>query len=73
MSVVRISMENCIGCRKCVQICPMDVFRFDTQIRKSVITYPEDCQSCGQCYLNCPGHSLGFTDLVTSAALTAVR
>ena len=73
MSVVRISMENCIGCRKCEQICPMDVFRFEPETRKSVIAYPEDCQSCGQCYLNCPGHSLGFTDLAASAALTAVR
>lgn len=73
MSVVRISMENCIGCCQCVSICPMDVFRFDPGTCKSVIAYPEDCQSCGQCYFNCPGHSLGFSDLVVSAALTAVR
>jgi MinD superfamily P-loop ATPase len=36
----------------------MDVFRFDEAKSKSVIAYPENCQSCGQCHLNCPGRSL---------------
>ncbi|MCD7882808.1 MAG: ferredoxin family protein [Lachnospiraceae bacterium] len=62
MSVIRADLNKCIGCQRCFKICPMDVFRFDYVRQKSVIAYPESCQSCGQCYLNCPAHSLGFTD-----------
>lgn len=38
----------------------MDVMRLDRSAMKSVIAYPENCQSCGQCYLNCPSDSLGI-------------
>ncbi len=62
MSVIRVDLNKCIGCQRCYKICPMDVFRFDYVRQKSVIAYPENCQSCGQCYLNCPSHSLGFMD-----------
>jgi ferredoxin len=40
----------------------MDVFYFDNETGKSVMAYPENCQSCGQCYLNCPGDSLCMVD-----------
>lgn len=58
MTVRRYDLDRCIGCRNCVTVCPMDVFRFDEQACKSVIAYPENCQNCGQCYLNCAGYSL---------------
>lgn len=37
MSVARYDLNKCIGCRSCVKVCPMDVFRFDEVNRKSVI------------------------------------
>lgn len=58
MSVVRYDLNKCIGCKHCVTVCPMDVFRFDEDANKSVIAYPENCQSCGQCYMGCMGSSL---------------
>jgi MinD superfamily P-loop ATPase len=51
----------------------MDVFRFDEKAAKSVIAYPENCQSCGQCYVNCPGHSLMLSNYTTGMAITSVR
>lgn len=60
MAVKRESLSVCIGCKTCYEVCPMDVFRFDANAMKSVIAYPENCQCCGQCYLNCPSHSLGI-------------
>ena len=39
MSVIRVDLNQCIGCRKCVIICPMDVFYFDEEARKSVLAY----------------------------------
>lgn len=64
MSIARKSFEACIGCQKCVERCPMDVFYYDARINKSVIVYPENCQSCGQCYLVCPADSLMIVDTV---------
>jgi hypothetical protein len=40
----------------------MDVFYFDESTKKSVIAYPENCQSCAQCYLGCLGDSLMMVD-----------
>ena len=73
MSIARKSLDNCIGCQRCVDRCPMDVFYYDPQTNKSVIAYPENCQSCGQCYLNCKGHSLGFTDEMFGYSITTNR
>ena len=73
MSVVRIDLNNCIGCENCVNICPMDVFYYDEMAHKSVLAYPENCQSCGQCYLNCKGHCLGISNDTYGYPLTAFR
>lgn len=61
MSVIRRDLNKCVGCMNCVTFCPMDVFRFDSSAAKAVIAYPEDCQICGQCFINCQGQSLGIT------------
>lgn len=41
----------------------MDVFYFDETANKSVMAYPENCQSCAQCYLHCMGGSLVMSTL----------
>lgn len=73
MGVVRIDLSRCIGCENCVNICPLDVFYFDHAAHKSVLAYPENCQSCGQCYLNCKGRSLGISNDQFSFPITAYR
>lgn len=58
MAVERYDLNACIGCKLCVNICPMDVFRFDEKQNKSIIAYPENCQACGMCFYVCLGDSL---------------
>jgi NAD-dependent dihydropyrimidine dehydrogenase PreA subunit len=58
MAIERYDLNKCIGCRNCINICPMDVFRFAEDANKSVIAYPENCQACGMCYYACLGSSL---------------
>ena len=58
MAIERFDLNKCIGCRNCINICPMDVFRFDETSNKSIIAYPENCQACGMCYYACLGASL---------------
>ncbi|MCD8085549.1 MAG: ferredoxin family protein [Clostridiales bacterium] len=73
MSVIRVDLNKCIGCENCVNICPLDVFYFDPVAHKSVLAYPENCQSCGQCYLNCQGRALGISNDMYAYAITAFR
>ena len=73
MSVARYDLNKCIGCRSCVKVCPMDVFRFDEENHKSVIAFPENCQSCGQCFVNCYGRSLTIVNDMYGYAQTAYR
>ena len=73
MSVARYDLNKCIGCQSCVTACPMDVFRFDKQANKSVIAYPENCQSCGQCFVNCLGRALTIVNDMYGYAQTSYR
>ena len=73
MSVQRYDLNKCIGCRNCVDVCPMDVFRFNEEQNKSIIAYPENCQNCGQCYVYCLGHSLAMSGEAYAYPLTSVR
>lgn len=71
--IIRTDLNKCIGCRKCVNYCPMDVFRFDKDAKKSVIAFPETCQSCGLCYINCPTRCLDVTLWDAGSPLTSMR
>ncbi len=73
MSVIRYDIDACVGCRRCFEVCPQDVFRFNKAEKKSVIAYPESCISCGQCFVNCVGHSLALTDEAFGYTLTSTR
>ena len=73
MSVARYDLNKCIGCKSCVTVCPMDVFRFDEAAKKSVIAYPENCQSCGQCYVNCLGRALTIVNDMYGYSINAYR
>ena len=44
--------ENCIGCFKCVEVCPGDVLREGE--RTPVVAYPDECWHCGACMMDCP-------------------
>ncbi len=73
MSVARLDLNKCVGCRNCVDLCPMDVFYFNEEAGKSVMAFPEACQSCGQCYLHCVGGSLVMSTLQAGYATAGGR
>lgn len=52
--IERIAEEKCIGCDICVDICPCDVFRCLPDQELVRIAYPDDCQTCFACELDCP-------------------
>ena len=45
MSVARLDLNKCVGCRNCVKLCPMDVFYFDEEANKSVMASPRTARA----------------------------
>jgi len=56
MAIYGIDFDKCISCRKCYDICPMDVFGLIGKI--VFLAYPEDCARCFLCDRVCPTEAL---------------
>jgi len=56
VTTLTYSIENCIGCGKCVDVCPHSVFDMDNG--KALIVDSNSCMECGACALNCPANAL---------------
>jgi NAD-dependent dihydropyrimidine dehydrogenase PreA subunit len=53
-------LEGCIGCEICVDVCPGDVLRMDTETNVAVVEYADECWYCGVCRLDCPVDVIRF-------------
>jgi adenylylsulfate reductase subunit B len=49
----RIDYQNCNGCGKCYDTCPMDVYGWDEEKHLPVVSYPEECRACLYCEFGC--------------------
>ena len=49
---LKLHQEDCIGCSKCHEVCPHQVFRIKE--RKAHIVDLHACLECGACATNCP-------------------
>lgn len=45
--------ENCIGCKLCDQVCPVECFSL-TADRKMIFSQPDLCEGCMACLVQCP-------------------
>lgn len=54
--VPRVNEDLCIGCEKCVAICPKDVLKLVHH--KSTVVYQDQCISCQKCAEVCPTQAL---------------
>ncbi len=53
---VGVHTSSCIGCMKCIEVCPTDVFR-SAEEDANIVVVPEnekDCILCNACELICP-------------------
>ncbi len=50
---LRVVEENCIGCKICDEVCPVDCFA-PTDHRTYELINPELCEGCMACVINCP-------------------
>jgi len=51
---IEITLEDCTGCKTCVDACFVDVMRWDDTEEKPMIVYEQDCVWCFTCEINCP-------------------
>jgi adenylylsulfate reductase, subunit B len=49
-----IDDELCIGCKKCYEVCPPDVFEFDVKTNRPILIFSDECWYCGACIFECP-------------------
>ena len=53
--MVSVVNDNCIKCKSCADVCPVDAFREgDTQL----VVDPDTCISCGVCISECPQEAI---------------
>ena len=57
---------KCIGCGRCVEVCPHSVFAFFE--RKASIENFNACMECGACMVNCPAEAISVDAGVGCAA-----
>ena len=52
---VTFDPKVCVGCNKCVETCPIDVFIPNpTKGEQPIILHAEECWYCGCCANDCP-------------------
>ncbi len=56
--VPQISVEKCIQCGKCAEVCQYNALAF---IKGKVLVFPELCHGCGSCSLICPSGAITET------------
>ena len=55
---IKIDLDNCKGCKSCVNACFVDVIRWNEEDKKPVVAYPEDCVWCLACEAACPAQCI---------------
>lgn len=56
---LKIKQEACIGCSRCMRVCPTEALRV---INGKAVVHPAWCIDCGECYHVCPSHAVVVED-----------
>lgn len=54
MTSAKVDKDKCIKCRKCVDICFLNVIVWDEEEDAPFLKYGYDCQVCSECEDLCP-------------------
>ena len=64
--------STCIGCRRCVEICPRAVWEMGER-KRAVLTRREDCTACRACLVQCESGAIRADRVATSEETDPVR
>jgi NAD-dependent dihydropyrimidine dehydrogenase PreA subunit len=62
LTCLRVHLQRCNRCGTCVEMCPMDVLRLDSQ-GLPAMRYPDDCWFCQICEIHCPRRALVLAEI----------
>ena len=57
---VRIDQAKCVGCGKCIAVCPGNLIR-KNEDAKAVLRCPGDCWNCASCMKECGVRAISLT------------
>lgn len=65
--VITVNSDNCIGCNKCVKVCPIKianktVLKEGTDDQFITEVNPDKCINCGECVKACKHNARGYVD-----------
>ncbi|MGI6551545.1 MAG: mercury methylation ferredoxin HgcB [Bacillota bacterium] len=66
VTTLRLWVEKCIGCGRCVEVCPHGVFSMND--KKARIEDKDRCMECGACAKNCSANAITVNAGVGCAA-----
>jgi len=69
VSTLSLNADDCVGCGKCVKVCPHTVF--EVHGGKAEVVEKDFCMECGACALNCPVNAIEV-DSGTGCALAFI-
>jgi len=54
MNNIKMDYDKCNSCKTCVDVCFLDIIRWDNVEKRPIVAYEEDCVACNQCEMECP-------------------
>lgn len=57
---IAIRQNKCVGCRRCVEVCPGNLIKID-KTGKAYIKEPRDCWGCTSCLKECKIGAIAFS------------
>ena len=52
VATLELDRALCVGCGRCLEVCPHQVFEMDG--KRAKVVDKDACMECGACALNCP-------------------
>jgi NAD-dependent dihydropyrimidine dehydrogenase PreA subunit len=59
---LEIHEDSCRGCQMCVEVCPVEVYKFDEASKKCKVQEAADCIGCLSCAYVCPALAIRLSD-----------
>lgn len=56
---IKINKSKCIGCRKCIEVCPGNLI-FKDENSKAFIKYADECWGCTACVKECAVQAINY-------------
>lgn len=57
---ITVNQENCVACKKCLIVCPVNLWKLENGKAKIRDNYKELCLECASCWQVCDYNAINF-------------